>query len=245
VRFLFSDGSVDRVGDTIDPQGWQLDSFRKNAVCLWAHDALSPPIGRVSNVFVDHRGLIGDIRFAEAEVYEFADTIFRLVINGYLSAVSVGFLPLEYDLSNDRPYGVDFMRQELLEVSVCPVPANSNALVAASMRGVITDGEASMLRRLPIGSDEAGYRRRRLAELASARPRAGQRRIRAERLPPREVLRLNMAGPYAESDRKVDLLYPALAAQEVADARAAWQLADTPESRRALVVALGRIGRRH
>ena len=50
VRFCFSDGSVDRVGDTVDPRGWQLAQFLKNPIALFAHDATSPPIGRATNL---------------------------------------------------------------------------------------------------------------------------------------------------------------------------------------------------
>ena len=138
VRFVFSDGSVDRVGDTIDPKGWELDAFNENPVALWAHCSWDLPIGRATNVHVQGRKLVGDIEFAEPETYPFADTVFRMVKAGYLNAVSVGFVPLEYAFvqSNDRPFGIDFKRQELLEISVVPVPANANALVEARAAGI-------------------------------------------------------------------------------------------------------------
>src|SRR5438105_1903827 len=43
---IFSDGSIDRYGDSIDQKGWQLEAFRSNPVALWSHDSSSPPIGR-------------------------------------------------------------------------------------------------------------------------------------------------------------------------------------------------------
>jgi HK97 family phage prohead protease len=129
----FSDGSVDRMGDKLDPNGWELRGYRANPVVLFAHDATAPPIGRTLNVFSDGLRLIGDIQFAEASVYEFADTIFRLVQAGYLKAGSVGFSPLEYSFANDpeRPFGIDFERQELLEFSIVPVPALPSAVIQA------------------------------------------------------------------------------------------------------------------
>ena len=42
-RFCFSDGSVDRMGDTIAPDGWDLADFNRNSVALWAHDSSAPP----------------------------------------------------------------------------------------------------------------------------------------------------------------------------------------------------------
>jgi HK97 family phage prohead protease len=140
VRFCFSDGSVDRMGDVIDPSGWQINTFLKNPVALWAHDSSAPPIGRASRLMVEDGRLMGDIEFATPEVYAFADTIYRLTGAGFLNAVSVGFLPLEYEFSNDddRPWGIDFKRSELLEISVCPVPANANALIEARAKGIDT-----------------------------------------------------------------------------------------------------------
>lgn len=140
LRFCFSDGSVDRMGDTIEASGWNLHAFERNPVALFAHDSSSPPIGTASRVMVEDTRLMGDIEFAPPETYAFADTIYRLVAGRWLRAVSVGFLPLEYSWSDDdeREWGLDFKRQELLEISVVPVPANGNALAEARSKGVDT-----------------------------------------------------------------------------------------------------------
>jgi len=139
-RFCFSDESVDRMGDTISAQGWRINDFMANPVALFAHDSSSPPIGRASNVLIENDKLMGDIEFADAETYAFGDTIYRLVKGKFLRAVSVGFMPVEYEFSTDkdRPYGLDFKVQDLLEISVCPVPANPNALGAARSKGIDT-----------------------------------------------------------------------------------------------------------
>lgn len=139
-RFVFSDATVDHSDDSIDPKGWQLDVFKSNPVALFSHMSWDPPIGRASNVSVLGDKLVGDIEFATAEVYEFADTIYRLVKHKFLKAVSVGFLPKDWAFSSDkdRPYGIDFKKQLLLEISVCPVPCNPNALGEARAIGVDT-----------------------------------------------------------------------------------------------------------
>jgi hypothetical protein len=53
------------------------------------------------------------------------------VVDGFINAGSVGFIPIEYELTDnpDRPYGIDFQRVELLEFSICPIPTNANALI--------------------------------------------------------------------------------------------------------------------
>lgn len=139
-RFVFSDATVDHAGDSIDPKGWDLSVFNKNPVALWSHDSFSPPIGRAANVGVEKGKLVGDIEFAPPEVSDFADSIYRLVDGGYLKAVSVGFRPKEWSFSKDkdRPYGIDFKSQILLEISVCSVPCNPSALEEARSAGIDT-----------------------------------------------------------------------------------------------------------
>lgn len=140
VRFVFSDGTIDRSGDSIDPKGWQTETFMENPVALWAHDGSQPPIGRASAVGTSGSKLIGDIEFMPADISQFADSIYRMVKAGFLKAVSVGFIPLEWSFSKDksRPFGIDFAKQELLEISVCPVPCNPNALQEAKSQGIDT-----------------------------------------------------------------------------------------------------------
>jgi HK97 family phage prohead protease len=176
VTFVLSDGSVDRMGDTIDPDGWDLAAFRKNPVVLWAHDALAPPIGRLTNVFSDGTRLIGDVEFAAAETYEFADTIFRLVREGFLSAGSVGFLPIEFYFAKDRDrsMGVDFHQCELLEFSIVPVPANANALAQACAKGLLEYRDAERL-----GAGQFADRADRLHRVAELQVAPGGATIKA------------------------------------------------------------------
>jgi hypothetical protein len=64
----------------------------------------------------------------------------------FISACSVGFVPLKYSFSRDpdRPFGIDFERQELLEVSIVPIPANANALVQGRSAGFGGRGRAAL-----------------------------------------------------------------------------------------------------
>jgi HK97 family phage prohead protease len=149
VTFVLSDGSIDRVGDTLAVDGWDLAAYRRNPVVLFAHDSSSPPVGRMWNIRSDGARLLGDVEFASAETYEFADTIYKLVRDGYLKAGSVGFMPIDYTFADDRdrPFGIDFHEQELLEFSVVPIPANSNALVQAAAKGLIGDRDIVSLKK--------------------------------------------------------------------------------------------------
>jgi HK97 family phage prohead protease len=141
--FVFSDGSIDRYGDTIDARGWMLDKFMANPVALFGHDSSSVEnvIGKARNVRIEGTRLIGDIEFIEASVNPNAESVYQMVKGGYLNAVSVGFSPVEWSLSKDksRPQGVDFKKQELLEISIVPIPANPSALVQARAAGIDVD----------------------------------------------------------------------------------------------------------
>lgn len=131
VRFVLSDGSTDRMGDRIAVNGWELTQYKRNPTVLWAHDISKPPIGRMTQTFVSGNRLMGDVKFADAATYPFADTIYRLVVDSFINAGSVGFRALEWKFSTDpdRPMGIDFKRVELLEFSIVPLPANAAALV--------------------------------------------------------------------------------------------------------------------
>jgi len=140
VSFVFSDNSVDCYGDTIDVRGWDLKAFESNPIVLFGHDPSKPEnvIGKARNVRVQGARLVGEILFAAAEVNPVAETVYQMVLNGYLSAVSVGFEPVEWAISKDkaRPGGVDFTKQKLKEVSIVPIPANENALIMAKAAGI-------------------------------------------------------------------------------------------------------------
>lgn len=176
IRYVFSDGSLDLAGDMIEPKGWELDQFNRNPVALWAHMSCDPPIGAAKNVAVAGGKLMGTIGFATAEEYGFADTIYRLAKGGYINAVSVGFVPLEWSFTNDkeRPYGIDFTRQTLLEISLCPVPCNGNALQEARAAGIDTGQVAEWAQRVLDGEGSILVPRQFLEETfrAAKTPRA-------------------------------------------------------------------------
>ena len=136
--FVFSDESVDRYGDVISAKGWDLTNFNANPIALFGHDSASVEnaIGRAKNVRVEGTRLVGDIEFMTADVNPNAEAVWRMVEGGWLKTVSVGFAPLEWTPSKTRKGGVDFLKQELLEISIVPIPANPNAVALAKAAGV-------------------------------------------------------------------------------------------------------------
>lgn len=127
--------AVDRERDTIAVDGWKLENYRRNPVVLWAHDYGGLPVGRSIHTEAKDGRLMASPKFAERDIYPFADTVLQMYLGGYLRAFSVGFDPSEYVMNEDRR-GIDFKVQELLEFSAVPVPANPEALLGAKGAGI-------------------------------------------------------------------------------------------------------------
>jgi HK97 family phage prohead protease len=142
IDFTISSSNIDRMHDSIDQNGWDLKAFKKNPVVLWAHDQSQPPIAKAlsRSIKVDGKKLLATAQFMPADVSEFSYMIFQMYKLGFMNATSVGFRPLEWSFAEDdkRPYGVNFTKQELLEFSCVPVPANADALMGAKSMGVNT-----------------------------------------------------------------------------------------------------------
>ena len=129
MAFVISTDEVDRHGDVIMAEGWQLDSYQDNPVFLWAHDYARPVIGRAVEVWKEPHRLLARMQFAPTE---FAQEVAMLYRSGYQRGVSVGFKPIRYEERRHEKSGVflgiRFLEQELLETSAVPVPANRSAL---------------------------------------------------------------------------------------------------------------------
>lgn len=170
VQFTISTGSVDRMGDTIDPKGWVLDTYRKNPVVLWAHDASLLPIAKADKVWIEGDSLKAIATFVPKATLRFADTVLELIKGGFLSATSVGFIPLKWAFADDktRGYGIDFQQQELLEFSIVPVPANAEALIEGKAAGIDIGPLAEWAERIVTANGKAVVSRERIERIERA-----------------------------------------------------------------------------
>lgn len=139
--FTMSTGKVDRENDKIDPNGWNLKAFKKSGPMLWGHDARLPNIGIARNAWLEDEKLKGRIEFTGDDIVHpfgtgFGDSVYRMYRDGFLKTVSVGFRSTEWVYNEDRKNGIDFIKQELLELSAVPIPANPDAMVEAGRKGV-------------------------------------------------------------------------------------------------------------
>jgi HK97 family phage prohead protease len=139
VTFTISTAGVDRDQDTISVDGWQLENYRKNPVVLWAHDGRQPSVAKSISEWVQDQKLKSTAQFTSKDLYPFGHMIGQMYLEGFLNAVSVGFRSLSARWAADedtRPWGIDYLQQELLEYSCCPVPANPEALMDAKAKGI-------------------------------------------------------------------------------------------------------------
>ncbi len=130
---------IDRMDDTINQEGWALKNFKKNPVILFGHNSNLPPIGKALKVWVQGKGKKAQLMFrVQFDLQDkFAAEIFRKVKDGFMNTVSVGFIPLEWEqVESDNFFGGHkFLKQELLELSFVPIPANPEALVSLRKLG--------------------------------------------------------------------------------------------------------------
>ena len=124
-HWVMSTFDTDRDFEKVDPKGWNLKNYLANPVILWSHDYSIPAIGYAENVKAD-TVLEGDIVFNSKEFDEFGWSIGERVKAGALRCGSVGFIAEEVEFleAKDRDCDLIFRKQELLEFSICCVPAN-------------------------------------------------------------------------------------------------------------------------
>lgn len=150
LRFVGTTEAIDRYGDVIKSTGWNLKHYKKNPVFLWAHHYDEIPIGKVIKIEKGDKSLIFDVEFAGADVNPKAEFVFQAYKQGFLSATSVGFRSLKserIELTDEEKAekaknepdtwtGWEFKKQELLELSAVPVPANPEALIQGRKKGM-------------------------------------------------------------------------------------------------------------
>src|SRR3954471_18805938 len=126
VDIVASDFSLDSYGTRIDPNGWDLDQFKKNPVICLQHDSYSGlPVATAipESIRVENGRLVMTIQFPPEGTSDDADESFNLIAAGVLRGVSVGFDPSEWDDTTEKlPDGAQmtvrvYKKQRLMEVS--------------------------------------------------------------------------------------------------------------------------------
>ncbi len=123
-KVIISTADVDRQGESVSQNGWDLSFYKSNPIVLWAHDYGSLPIGVTTSIEVKDGKLVAEGKFAPAAANPFAQQVRMLYDLGMVNTTSVGFIPKEFDTKESGK----ITKSELLEYSFVPVPANPYAL---------------------------------------------------------------------------------------------------------------------
>ncbi len=131
-RVVISTADLDRQGEIVDQNGWDLKNYQQNPIVLWAHDYYSLPIGVCDKIGIEdvgsgRQGLVAEGKFAPMDANPFAQQVRKLYEAGIVRTTSVGFIAGEMQ-------GNTVTKAELLEFSFVPVPANPYALSLAQVK---------------------------------------------------------------------------------------------------------------
>jgi HK97 family phage prohead protease len=152
---------LDRYGERIDPQGWDFKRFTDNAVVEWAHRYDIPAIGKIENLTIDDKGLHGLVFFNDKSFDPFGWSIGQRVKAGVIRAGSVGFRVMEIEIPSKENSkdgtALIFRKQELLEFSICNVPANPFALAKGMSKRTYGTEQLTMSKGEESNGDNAAY----------------------------------------------------------------------------------------
>ena len=166
IEFVASDETLDCYGEIVRVNGWRFTNFVKNAPFVNSHD------------YSDIRNLLGQVTTWRVEKNQLVETVkyvmtdgslglmaFKLVRDGFLKAVSVGFVPvsmaskwdgdqtgflqqiadLRLDAATATKLRAVYTVQEQIELSQCVIGANPNALAKAYKAGCLDEAELEKL----------------------------------------------------------------------------------------------------
>lgn len=122
---VITTNSVDRQRENIVTTGIDTKAYMDNPVVLWGHDYEGLPIGKTIKLTEMKNKIKARFQLA-VDIFPFAKTVYDMIVNGYINAVSIGGVV--------RQWSDDYMtieEMEMVEFSVVPVPANAEALITS------------------------------------------------------------------------------------------------------------------
>jgi HK97 family phage prohead protease len=122
IVFVASDETLDRQGEVISLDSWDLRNFKKNPVLLVDHEyKVENIVGTARNIKVDKDRKALTFEPSFHGITQLSQDVAKMVEAGELNTVSVGFMPVYPKKDGDQ------IQNELLEISFVAVPANPNA----------------------------------------------------------------------------------------------------------------------
>lgn len=129
IRGIATTPTPDRVGDIVESLGVK---FKNPMPLLWQHRA-DKPVGTVSFDKPTKDGITFEAKLANiaepGTLKDRVDEAWQSLKAGIVSAVSIGFRPLEYSFMENG--GIKFTESEVVELSLVTIPANADATITA------------------------------------------------------------------------------------------------------------------
>ena len=126
---MLSTEAVDRDGDVLLASGADTSAYLRNPVVLFGHNYNDPNavVARALEITtISGSGIKLVFQFLQRGISQTADLVRALWDQKYLNAMSIGFIPKEFE---PRPEGgLLFKAFEVLEGSIVTIPANASAL---------------------------------------------------------------------------------------------------------------------
>lgn len=128
VRGFASTDSLDRQSDIVEPGGgtWRLP------LPLLLQHVHADPVGLVESI--ERRGSGLWIEASLVEGIGKADEAWRMIEAGLLAGFSIGFIGKKSEPLKSG--GLRFLQWELIEISVCTIPANPDAKIQRNLPGI-------------------------------------------------------------------------------------------------------------
>lgn len=149
IEYVASDETLDCYGEIVRVNGWRFTNFAKNAPFVNSHDYsdIRNLLGQVISFEVREGKLIEVVKYAR-QPDTLAEWAFKMARDGFLRAVSVGFVPvrmcskwdsdqspflaqvaeLKLDAQTAAKLRAVYLEHEQIELSQCVIGANPNAL---------------------------------------------------------------------------------------------------------------------
>lgn len=166
VEFIASDETLDCYREIVKVNGWKFNFFQKNAPFVDSHDysTIEKLLGQVVDWRIEKGQLIETVKYS-MEPNTLALWAFKMVRDGFLKAVSVGFVPvrmatkwdstqndfltaiadLKLDAQTAAKLTAVYLEQEQIELSQCVIGANPNALAKAYANKTLSEEELDRL----------------------------------------------------------------------------------------------------
>ena len=133
------------MGEIVDQHSWDFKSYKNNPIVLWGHDSWEPEnvLGQGIDLETSDDGAetVATLQLDE-DINPKASLVWKQLVKGTLRCVSVGFIPHSLEWLDDDPVLKD---NELLEISIVPIPANPRAVALDFKAGSISRKHAWLM----------------------------------------------------------------------------------------------------